>query len=235
MKNIRKLLSVSVTMLVCVAMLPASRLQAQSVSHPVAEITTTAKHFAYTHMISPTQKKDIKYIIVRASDGGIKTVFNACDVCYLADKGYSQSGTDLRCNNCGNRFAIDTLGGSNTAGTCHPGYLPHRIENDMVVIDVADLLVGEYYFKAQTVTGITALPVSAGNISLRQDRTTLTVTLPGEARRDFRVYALGGQLRLSRTDDSRTVRLQLAGLNPGAYILAVEQSGVVAAKTFIVY
>ena len=235
MNIIRKILPVCLTLFVLGAVLPASQVMAQSVSHPAAEITTTAKYFAYTHMISPTQKKDIKYIIVRASDGEIKTVFNACDVCYLADKGYSQSGTELRCNNCGTRFGIDTLGGTNTAGTCHPGYLPHRIENDRVVIDIADLVVGEYYFKAQTVTGVAPLPVTAGEISLRQDRTTLTVTLSGEARRGFRVYDLGGRPRLTVTDDSRTVRLPLAGLNPGVYILAVEQSGVIAAKKFLVY
>lgn len=235
MRYNRKALAACITLTLLAAMVPLSAAWAQSVSHPVSEITTTAKYFAYAHAISPTQMKDIKYIIVRASDGGIKTVFNACDVCYLADKGYSQSGTDLRCNNCGNRFAIDTLGGSNTAGTCHPGYLPHRIENEMVVIDVADLLVGEYYFKARTVTGIAALPVTAGDISLRQDQSVLTVTLPNEARRAFRVYTLGGQLRQSFTDASRTVRLPLAGLNPGVYFLAVEQSGVIAAKKFLVY
>ena len=54
---------------------------AQTVSHPTVEITTAAKHYTYVHMLSATEKKDIEYIIVRASDGEIKTVFNACDVC----------------------------------------------------------------------------------------------------------------------------------------------------------
>lgn len=238
MKNISDSVSTlraAILLLLLAAGFTPIRATAQSVSHPESEITTAARHYAYAYRISPTQEKQIGYIIVRASTGEIKTVFNACDVCYRAEKGYSQSGTDLRCNNCGNRFAIDTLGGTNTAGTCHPGYLPHRLEGGMVVIDVADLIVGEYYFKAQTITSVQPAPAAAGEIALRGTRGTLTVTLPHDARREFFVYSLTGQLLFTHEDAARIVRIPIAGLHPGAYVLVVRENTAVTAKTFLVY
>lgn len=222
-----------VTLFLLAAAVPA-RTQAQTVSHPVSEITTVAKHYSYTYMISATEKKDLEYIIVRASNGNIKTVFDACDVCYLAYKGYSQSGRDLRCNNCGNRFAIDTLGGRNTAGTCHPGYLPHRIEGDQVVIEVADLIVGAYYFKLQTVTGLGDVPGVADALSIRQNGRELTVTLQKDAPRSYHIFSISGQLLRTLTDASRIVRIPLEGFIPGAYVLAVEEAKQVTSKMFLV-
>jgi hypothetical protein len=222
-------------LLLSLLLLGAASAGAQTVSHPTAEITVTAKHYTYVHMLTATEKKDIEYIIVRASNGDVKTVFNACDVCYLADKGYSQSGGDLRCNNCGNRFAIDTLGGRNTAGTCHPGYLPHRIEGDQVVIDVADLIVGAYYFRTQSVTGIGGPAEEIpGTVSLRQNRRELIITLPADAQREFHIFAMNGQLRGTFTDASRIVRIPLAGMVPGAYVLAIVEGKALSTNVFVV-
>lgn len=228
------LFAFGVVTLCVIAFAAPARMQAQTVSHPVSEITTVAKHYSYAHMISSTEKKDLEYIIVRASDGEIKTVFDACDVCYLAYKGYSQSGSDLRCNNCGNRFAIDTLGGRNTAGTCHPGYLPHRIEGDQVVIEVADLIVGAYYFKLQTVTGLGDSPGVADALSIRQNGRELTVTLQMDASRSYHIFSIDGQLLRTLTDASRIVRIPLEGFIPGAYVLAIEEAKQMTSKVFLV-
>ena len=220
---------------VCLLVIAAGKTEAQTVSHPVSEITQTAKFFFYTQLLSPTEKRDIKYIVVRASNGDIKTVFNACDVCYQAEKGYSQSGGILRCNNCGTKFGIDTLGGQNTAGTCHPGYLPHSIVGDQVVINVSDLLLGAYYFRPQAVTGIDEVAKVRDDISIRQSRSEVTVTLPRVAERTFHIYAINGQHRASFTDASRVVTFSLSGMVPGAYVLGIESATGLTSKMFLVY
>ncbi|MFA6233891.1 MAG: DUF2318 domain-containing protein [Bacteroidota bacterium] len=208
---------------------------AQTVSHPVSEMTSAARHYSYTYMLSATEKKELEYIIVKASNGDIKTVFNACDVCYSAHKGYSQSGTELRCNNCGNRFAIDALGGTSTGGTCNPGYLPHTIQGDNVVINVADLVVGEYFFLTQTVTGIEADVTVPGITLATQGRQMLTVTLPGEGHRTFHIFTLNGQLRRSFTNSSRIVQISIAEFTPGAYVLVTEEARKLTNNVFLVY
>lgn len=213
----------------------AHEAKAQSVSHPVSEITETAKHYSYTYMLSATLKKDLEYIIVKASNGDVKTVFNACDVCYPAHKGYSQSGTELRCNNCGNRFAIDGLGGSNTGGTCNPGYLPHTIQGDQLVINVSDLIVGEYFFLSQTVTGVVDIAARPEVLRMTQDKQNLTLTLPGEGLRTFHVYTLNGQLRRSFSNSSRIVQVAINDVTPGAYMLVIEESRTLTTKMFLVY
>jgi len=82
-----------------------------------------------------------RFFVVKADDGTIKTAFDRCDVCYAAGKGYRQEGSDLVCNNCGLRFAINGLGTENkTPGGCWPSYLPHTLESDNIIIRVSDLV-----------------------------------------------------------------------------------------------
>lgn len=212
-----------------------STVNAQSVSHPVSSITTTAKHFSYTYILSPTQKKELEYVIVKASNGEIKTVFNACDVCYAAHKGYSQNGTELRCNNCGNRFPIDGLGIKNTGGSCNPGYLPHTIENGNVVIQVADLIVGAYFFLTQNVTGIRDDLNIPATILFSGDRRSLTVMLPSDAPRTFHVFNMSGQHRFELSHTSRTVQFDLSGYTAGAYVLLIDEAGKFTNARFLVY
>ena len=88
-----------------------------------------------------------EFFVVRASDGSVKSAFNACDVCYRAKKGYRQEGGDMICNNCGNHYAIDGIGTKNLkGGGCWPGYLPSTVEGDYLVIKKSDLAAGSYRF-----------------------------------------------------------------------------------------
>ncbi len=210
-------------------------LLSQQVSHPAADVTATAKYYSYRHMLSPTQKKELEYILVRASNGEIKTVFNACDVCYSADKGYSQNGTMLRCNNCGNRFPIDGLGNPGTSGTCNPGYLPHSLQGDQVVITVADLLTGLYYFPIESVTGVDTPPVSRGFDVAVRDRRTLSVTLPDEAPRGFQIVSMNGRVLMNAEQASRSVSLDVSRLAAGAYLLVVRQGVSLDTRGFLLY
>jgi uncharacterized membrane protein len=88
----------------------------------------------------------VKYIAVKGSDGVVRTAFDACEVCYRAKKGYSQAGTDLVCNNCGLKFAIDGLGTKNKGQGCWPAYLPNEVKDGKAHIKKADLDAGSYLF-----------------------------------------------------------------------------------------
>lgn len=108
------------------------------VTIPLSEISDQANFYEFN---------GIKYFVVQASDGSIKTAFDACDVCYSSKKGYRQEGNFMICNNCGNAYPINGLGTENTkGGGCWPGYLPSSIEGDNLVIKISDLEKGRYRF-----------------------------------------------------------------------------------------
>lgn len=105
---------------------------------PLSEISRTAGFYDYD---------GIKFFVVKAKDGSVKTAFDACDVCYRSRKGYRQQGDDMICNNCGNYYPISGLGTKNLrGGGCWPGYLPRTIEGDFLVIKKSDLEAGRYRF-----------------------------------------------------------------------------------------
>ena len=109
---------------------------------PLSEITEEAKWYEYD-----ANRKKIKFFAVKASDGSIKTAFDACDVCYGSKKGYRQEGNQMVCNNCGNKYPIDGLGTENKAGGgCWPGYLPNEIQGESLVIKHSDIEAGKYRF-----------------------------------------------------------------------------------------
>ncbi len=107
-----------------------------------SDITSQAKWYEYE-----SNGVTIKFFAVKGSDGVIRTAFDACDVCFGAHKGYRQEGNIMVCNNCGNKYAIDSLGTENKrGGGCWPGYLPNTLEGEQIVIQNADLEKGRYRF-----------------------------------------------------------------------------------------
>ena len=61
----------------------------------------------------------MEVIAVRDSNGKIRTAFNTCRICYDSGRGYyKQEGKALVCQNCGNRFTADQIGGE--SGGCIP-------------------------------------------------------------------------------------------------------------------
>ncbi|MBU2635381.1 DUF2318 domain-containing protein [Patescibacteria group bacterium] len=101
----------------------------------LSDITDNARWYEYD-----LGSSKIKFFAVKASDGTVKTGFDACDVCYTEKKGYRQEGDYMVCKNCGNRYPIDGLGTENkTPGGCWPGYLSNVIEGDNILIKKSDL------------------------------------------------------------------------------------------------
>ncbi|MBW3020607.1 DUF2318 domain-containing protein [Candidatus Woesearchaeota archaeon] len=103
------------------------------ISIPMSELSTNTHY--YTHYSNGVE---VKYFAVLDSNGNVKTALDGCEVCGGA-KGYRQVGDDMICNNCGRSFKIDQLGTKNTGRGCWPGYLPHEVEGDNIIIDKSDL------------------------------------------------------------------------------------------------
>jgi uncharacterized membrane protein len=125
---------------------PASSTQGYSndtyVSIPVTEAGTSAKYYTYD-----ANGTTVRFFLVNGSDGKVHCAADACDVCYPLHKGYSQSGQNMRCQNCGKVFAINDIGTKNSAGGCWPSRLPFRVEGGFVRIARSDLDAKAYLFK----------------------------------------------------------------------------------------
>jgi uncharacterized membrane protein len=89
-----------------------------------------ARFYRYTTSIG----RDIRFFVVRSSDGVVRAAFDACDVCYRERKGYYQDGDDMVCENCGQRFR------------CNPSPLRRTVDGDQIVLSPADLDIGSAYF-----------------------------------------------------------------------------------------
>ena len=98
-----------------------------------------ARHFQ--HVIG---EFNIKYFVLKSSDGIIRAAFDACDVCWPAGKGYYQEGDYMVCRNCGRKFASVLV--NEVKGGCNPAPLNRRVENGNVIIEVKDILDGRQYF-----------------------------------------------------------------------------------------
>ena len=99
-----------------------------------------ARHFTY--------KTDdgvvIRYFIIKSSDGVTRAAFDACDVCWPENKGYTQQGDVMVCKNCGKRFPSTRI--NEVHGGCNPAPLKRKVEQGTVIIRVADILQGKRYF-----------------------------------------------------------------------------------------
>ena len=98
-----------------------------------------AHHYTYMH-----QGRPIEFFVLKSRDGVVRAAFNACDVCYLSKKGYTQDGDYVVCNNCGQRFPANEI--NDVHGGCNPSPLGRVVEGNTLVILVEDIVKGLRYF-----------------------------------------------------------------------------------------
>jgi len=98
-----------------------------------------ARHFEYVD-----GKFNIRYFILKSSDGIIRAAFDACDVCWPAGKGYYQEGDHMVCRNCGRRFVSVLV--NEVQGGCNPAPLIRSVDNGKLIIQVKDIQKGRQYF-----------------------------------------------------------------------------------------
>lgn len=108
---------------------------------PLSEVNDGNAHF---YSID-SNGVEIRYFILKSSDGVIRAAFDACDVCYDAKLGYKQEGDEMVCKNCGLRF--DSTKINEVQGGCNPAPLDRTVDGNDVVIDISDLEKGRWYFE----------------------------------------------------------------------------------------
>jgi len=87
---------------------------------------------------------EIKFFIIKSSDGVLRAAFDACDVCFLEKKGYTQDGEFMICKNCGRRFHSSQI--NVVEGGCNPAPLHRELVGENVVIKIEDILSGTRFF-----------------------------------------------------------------------------------------
>ena len=176
--------------------------EAQVVTHPLSGISTTATFHSYVHRINDTTGIEIKYFIVESPTNGIKTAFDACDVCWAQYKGYVQLGNFMRCVNCGNTYPSDDLGAQGTGG-CWPSYLPHTTDGTDLIIEVADLIPGAFMFEEVPMdppasTGIVQSSNLPVYFEVNNQPGLISLNMPSvKTERIVRVISLNGQVSFS--------------------------------------
>ncbi len=111
------------------------------VSIPLSRISDGKAH----HFSFEDQGVELKFFVVKSSDGVIRAAFDACDVCFREKKGYSQDKDFMVCNNCGMRFHSSRI--NEVEGGCNPSPLARKIDADSLVIATSDLIAGKRFFQ----------------------------------------------------------------------------------------
>lgn len=111
------------------------------VTIPVADVGDGAVHF----FASDVGGTEVRYFVVKAADGSLKTAFDACEVCYRAKKGYTQEGDAVRCNNCGRVFPTDSIGVER--GGCNPSPIKATTAGATLTIPVDQIEAGVRFFQ----------------------------------------------------------------------------------------
>jgi len=110
------------------------------VSIPVSDVSDgNAHYYAF--------EKDgfeVKFFLLKSSDGVIRAAFDACDVCFREKKGYTQDGDFMVCNNCGQRFHSSRI--NEVQGGCNPSPLTRTDDGTTVTLAVRDIMAGRGYF-----------------------------------------------------------------------------------------
>ena len=107
----------------------------------LADVNDGKAHF-YSYDAGGTQ---VKYFVLKSSDGKVRAAFDACDVCYAQKKGYHQEGDEMVCNNCGRRFPSTKI--NVLEGGCNPSPVERTVKGDTLVLKTADVQAGVQYFQ----------------------------------------------------------------------------------------
>lgn len=88
--------------------------------------------------------REVRFVIARASDGTVHSVFDACRQCYRFHKGYALDAGYLVCRLCGNRYRLDQIDAGKAS--CQPVHLENSRRGRSVEMTVAALEKGAQLF-----------------------------------------------------------------------------------------
>jgi uncharacterized membrane protein len=111
------------------------------VAVPVAELAGgVARFYRY-----PTAAgNEVRFFVMRSSDGVVRAAFDTCDVCYREKKGYRQEGDAMVCVNCSQRFRSTDI--NEIRGGCNPAPIERVVRDGQVLLSAAALNAGAWYF-----------------------------------------------------------------------------------------
>lgn len=107
-------------------------------------VATFADGAARFYRYTTASGREVKFFIMKSSDGVVRAAFDACDTCYREGKGYHQQGDVMVCNECRRTFRsvdINVL-----QGGCNPAPLERTIVGDQLVLTAASIELGAMYF-----------------------------------------------------------------------------------------
>jgi uncharacterized membrane protein len=107
-------------------------------------IVALADGQARFYRYATTAGREVRFFVMKSSDGVVRAAFDACDTCYREKLGYGQQGDDMVCNKCGRHFRsvdINVL-----QGGCNPAPLERTVVGDRVVLKAASIESGIAYF-----------------------------------------------------------------------------------------
>jgi uncharacterized membrane protein len=93
---------------------------------------------------SDLEGRRVYFFAMRSSDGVYRAAYDACDVCFRANRGYRQEGDLMVCNKCGQAFPSVKV--NEVKGGCNPAPLTRTVDGDSLVIRKIDLAAGKGYF-----------------------------------------------------------------------------------------
>ncbi len=114
---------------------------ANAVSIPVAEVNDGKARF-YSYKAG--DGRDVKFFVIKSSDGVLRAALDTCDVCYRAKQGYVQQGDQMVCRKCGQSFPSALV--NDVSGGCNPVPVERKVENGNIVIAASTLENAKNYF-----------------------------------------------------------------------------------------
>lgn len=99
-----------------------------------------ARFFQY----STAAGRQVRFFVMKSSDGVVRAALDACTTCYREKRGYRQEGDAMVCNNCGKSFRSKDI--NVITGGCNPIPVERAIESGRVVVRAASLEQMPAYF-----------------------------------------------------------------------------------------
>jgi uncharacterized membrane protein len=122
---------------------PPASIKPREISRPLSIVNTIARWYTYD-----SNGVDVRYFLVKGSDGKIHLGTDACYECYEYNLGYRQNGDEMVCNKCSQTFPINGIGTENLEKEgCWPSYIPFRTNEDSILIRMSDLDGKQSMFK----------------------------------------------------------------------------------------
>ena len=113
---------------------------ADAVKIPLASLESGRALF----LVREESGRQLHYFALKSADGRYRAAFDACDVCFRANRGYRQEGDLMVCNQCGQSFPSVKV--NEVKGGCNPAPLARTVEGGFLVIRKGDIAGGKEYF-----------------------------------------------------------------------------------------